>query len=54
MYVCICATTAKPEFGSATKNGAYSKETLGDTCGASTGCGNCQNAGDDPVATLPF
>ncbi len=41
MYVCICARVRECELRTAIQYGARSEETVGDACGAGTGCGSC-------------
>ena len=41
MYVCICARVRECELRSAIQRGARSEETVGEACGAGTGCGTC-------------
>ena len=41
MYVCICARVRECELRAAIEDGARSEETVGDVCGAGTGCGTC-------------
>ncbi|MDQ7911433.1 (2Fe-2S)-binding protein [Phytohabitans sp. ZYX-F-186] len=41
MYVCICARVREGEVRSAIRLGAHSEESVGDACGAGTGCGTC-------------
>ena len=41
MYVCICARVRECELRTAIQCGARSEETVGDVCGAGTGCGSC-------------
>ena len=41
MYVCICARVRECELKAAIHRGARSEETVGDACGAGTGCGTC-------------
>ena len=41
MYVCICARVRECELRDAIDRGARSEETVGDACGAGTGCGTC-------------
>ena len=41
MYVCICARVRECELRTAIRYGARSEETVGDACGAGTGCGSC-------------
>ena len=41
MYVCICARVRECELRNAIQTGARTEETVGDACGAGTGCGSC-------------
>ncbi|GAA4704710.1 (2Fe-2S)-binding protein [Phytohabitans rumicis] len=41
MYVCICARVRECEVRTAIRAGARCEETIGDACGAGTGCGSC-------------
>jgi bacterioferritin-associated ferredoxin len=41
MYVCFCARVREREVRAVIRNGARSEETVGDSCGAGTGCGMC-------------
>lgn len=41
MYVCICARVRECELRAAIQRGARSEDTVGDACGAGTGCGSC-------------
>jgi bacterioferritin-associated ferredoxin len=41
MYVCICARVREQEVRKAIRRGARTEETVGDSCGAGTGCGAC-------------
>ncbi|BCB82607.1 hypothetical protein GCM10022251_66690 [Phytohabitans flavus] len=41
MYVCICARVREGEVRAAIRLGACSEESVGDACGAGTGCGTC-------------
>ena len=41
MYVCICARVRECEVRTAIEYGARSEETVGEACGAGTGCGSC-------------
>jgi bacterioferritin-associated ferredoxin len=41
MYVCICARVRERELRTAIRCGARCEETVGDACGAGTGCGSC-------------
>ncbi|HEX5205458.1 MAG TPA: (2Fe-2S)-binding protein [Actinoplanes sp.] len=41
MYVCVCQMVRENEVRSAIRSGARSEESVGDACGAGTGCGSC-------------
>lgn len=41
MYVCICARVRDCEVRTAIRLGARCEESVGDACGAGTGCGSC-------------
>jgi bacterioferritin-associated ferredoxin len=41
MYVCICARVRECEVRTAIRSGARCEESVGDACGAGTGCGSC-------------
>jgi len=41
MYVCICARVRECEVRAAVRCGARTEESVGDACGAGTGCGTC-------------
>jgi bacterioferritin-associated ferredoxin len=41
MYVCICARVRESEVRTAVRLGARCEESVGDACGAGTGCGTC-------------
>ncbi len=41
MYVCICARVRECEVRTAIQGGARCEESVGDACGAGTGCGSC-------------
>jgi bacterioferritin-associated ferredoxin len=41
MYVCICMRVREREVRKAIRRGARTEESVGDTCGAGTGCGSC-------------
>lgn len=44
MFVCICKAITDRDVESAIENGARSVEEVGETTGAGTDCGSCQNA----------
>jgi len=41
MYVCVCQMVRESEVRTAIRCGARSEESVGDACGAGTGCGSC-------------
>ena len=41
MYVCICNRVRECEVRDAIRCGARSEDSVGDVCGAGTGCGTC-------------
>jgi len=41
MYVCICARVREGEVRAAIRLGNHCEESVGDACGAGTGCGTC-------------
>ncbi len=41
MYVCICERVRECELRDAIRCGARTEESVGDACGAGTGCGSC-------------
>ncbi|MEV6524255.1 (2Fe-2S)-binding protein [Longispora sp. NPDC051575] len=41
MFVCICARVRECEVRDAIRFGARCEESVGDACGAGTGCGSC-------------
>jgi len=41
LYVCICARVRENEVRSVIKHGARCEDSVGDACGAGTGCGSC-------------
>jgi bacterioferritin-associated ferredoxin len=42
MYVCICARVRECEVRTAIRCGARTEESVGEACGAGTGCGTCR------------
>ena len=62
MFACICAAVTETEVRDSVRDGARCVDTIGDACGAGTGCGSCHerletlllttNAGEQ-VAGLP-
>jgi len=41
VYVCICSRVRECELRAAIRAGARTEESVGDACGAGTGCGTC-------------
>jgi bacterioferritin-associated ferredoxin len=41
VYVCICARVRESEVRLAIRCGARCEDSVGDACGAGTGCGSC-------------
>ncbi|MBA0124231.1 (2Fe-2S)-binding protein [Haloechinothrix sp. YIM 98757] len=41
MYVCICAAATTQQVHAAILSGARTVDSIGDRCGAGTGCGSC-------------
>ena len=41
MYVCICARVREREVRMVIRCGARDEDSVGDACGAGTGCGSC-------------
>ena len=41
MYVCICSRVREHDVRVAIRCGAQTEESVGDACGAGTGCGSC-------------
>ena len=41
MYACICERVREREVRRAILAGAHTEESVGEACGAGTGCGNC-------------
>ncbi|HCT75996.1 MAG TPA: (2Fe-2S)-binding protein [Micromonosporaceae bacterium] len=41
MFVCICAKVRECEVRTAIQLGARCEDSVGDACGAGTGCGSC-------------
>ena len=41
MYVCVCQMVRESEVRTAIRCGARTEESVGDACGAGTGCGSC-------------
>jgi bacterioferritin-associated ferredoxin len=43
LFVCICAQVRECEVRSAIRQGAHTEDSVGDACGAGTGCGSCHD-----------
>ena len=41
MYVCICNRVRESEIREVVRAGAQTEDSVGDACGAGTGCGTC-------------
>jgi len=41
MYVCICERVRECEVRTEIRRGAHCEASVGDACGAGTGCGSC-------------
>lgn len=41
MIVCICARVRESEIREVVRAGAKTEDSVGDACGAGTGCGTC-------------
>lgn len=41
MFACICAAVTESEVRSCVRAGARCVDSIGDACGAGTGCGTC-------------
>jgi bacterioferritin-associated ferredoxin len=41
LYACICERITEGEVRAAIRCGARTEESVGDACGAGTGCGTC-------------
>ena len=41
MFVCICARVRESEIQEVVRAGAQTEDSVGDACGAGTGCGTC-------------
>ena len=41
MIVCICARVRESEIREVVRAGAETEDSVGDACGAGTGCGTC-------------
>jgi bacterioferritin-associated ferredoxin len=60
MYVCICSQVREREVRGAIRSGARTEESVGDACGAGTGCGSCLDRicelieEEDADTRLPF
>jgi bacterioferritin-associated ferredoxin len=63
MYVCICERVREREVRIAIRRGARTEESVGEACGAGTGCGGClericdlieEEAPTDTLVPLPM
>ena len=61
MFVCVCHRVRDCELRAAVRRGARTVESVGDACGAGTGCGGCleridelveQETGADTLASI--
>jgi len=43
MFACICAAVTEAEVRGSVRDGARCVDTIGDACGAGTGCGSCHD-----------
>lgn len=43
MFACICAAVTETEVRDSIRGGARCVDTIGDACGAGTGCGSCHH-----------
>jgi bacterioferritin-associated ferredoxin len=43
LFVCICARVRECEIRTAIRDGAHTEDSVGDACGAGTGCGTCHD-----------
>ena len=41
MYTCICERVRESEVRTVIRDGAETEESVGEACGAGTGCGTC-------------
>ncbi|MBP2368275.1 bacterioferritin-associated ferredoxin [Pseudonocardia parietis] len=41
MFACICAAVTETEVRACVSDGARCVDSIGDACGAGTGCGSC-------------
>jgi bacterioferritin-associated ferredoxin len=41
VFVCICARVRESEIHEVVRAGAQTEDSVGDACGAGTGCGTC-------------
>jgi bacterioferritin-associated ferredoxin len=41
VFVCICARVRESEIREVVRAGAETEDSVGDACGAGTGCGTC-------------
>jgi len=42
VYVCVCHAVTRDEFDQAVHDGARCVDSVGERCGAGTGCGSCR------------
>jgi bacterioferritin-associated ferredoxin len=42
VYVCICHAVTRDEFDRVVEDGARCVDSVGERCGAGTGCGSCR------------
>ena len=42
MFVCLCARVRESEIHEVMRAGADTEDSVGDACGAGTGCGSCR------------
>jgi bacterioferritin-associated ferredoxin len=63
VYVCICERVREREVRIAVRRGARTEESVGEACGAGTGCGSClericdlidEESRTDTLALLPM
>ncbi len=60
MYTCICERVRECDVRAAIRCGAETEESVGDACGAGTGCGTCLDRicelieEEAPVAQVPI
>jgi bacterioferritin-associated ferredoxin len=49
LYVCICARVRECEVRTAIQFGARCEDSVGEACGAGTGCGSCLDRISDMI-----